>query len=112
VLLVFRLHSNGFTNADLRTHPTQLLSLDLTAWSAGRATYDLRRLRLHGLIERIPKTHRYHVTGNGLHHAMFLTRVHTRPVQTGAVQLADADPPAPAPLRASMPAPIDGVLSR
>ena len=25
-------------------------------------TYDLRRLRLHGLIERVPHSHRYRVT--------------------------------------------------
>jgi hypothetical protein len=29
-------------------------------------TYDLQRLRLHGMIERIPKTHRYRVTQIGL----------------------------------------------
>ena len=28
-------------------------------------TYDLRRLRLHGLIERIPHTRRYTVTDIG-----------------------------------------------
>lgn len=33
--------------------------LDPSQWRPGRMTYDLRRLRLHGLIERIPKTHRY-----------------------------------------------------
>jgi DNA-binding PadR family transcriptional regulator len=32
----------------------------------GQITYDLRRLRLHGLIERIPKTHRYRITAKGL----------------------------------------------
>jgi hypothetical protein len=59
VLLVFRLHANGFSNADLRHHLAQLLGADPTTWPPGRATYDLRRLRLHGLIERIPHTHRY-----------------------------------------------------
>ena len=29
-------------------------------------TYDLRRLRLRGLIERIPRTQRYRVTAEGL----------------------------------------------
>jgi len=54
VLLVFRLHPHGFTNADLRNHLTQMLGTDPRSWPAGRGTYDLRRLRLHGLIERIP----------------------------------------------------------
>jgi hypothetical protein len=101
VLLVFRLHPNGFTNADLRTHLTQLLSHDPATWSAGRATYNLRRPRLHGLIERIPGTHRYQITNTGLHHAMFLTRIHNRPTPTGTAHHADPDPPAPTPPRAA-----------
>jgi hypothetical protein len=101
VLLVFRLQPDGFTNADLRTHLTQLLGITPDRWPAGRATYDLRRMRLHGLIERIPHTHRYRVTDTGLHHAMFLTRVHNRLLRTGTAQLADPNPPAPTPLRAA-----------
>jgi hypothetical protein len=42
--------------------PAQLLGLDPAQYPAGRMTYDLRRLRLHGLIERIPKSHRYDIT--------------------------------------------------
>ena len=34
--------------------------------TSGQITYDLRRLRVHGLIERIPRTHRYQVTDTGL----------------------------------------------
>ena len=64
-----------------------------------RATFDLRRLRLHGLIEPIPGTHRYQVTDTGLHHAMFLTRVHDRLIRTGTAHHTDPNPPAPAPLR-------------
>ena len=99
VLLVFRLHPNGFTNADLRSHLTLLLGADPTTWPAGRATYDLRRLRLHGLIERIPNTHRYRVTDTGLHHAMLLTHVQTRLLQPGLAQLIDPAPPRPTRLR-------------
>ena len=101
VLLVFRLHPNGFTNADLRTHLAQFLGLNPTTWTAGRATYDLRRLRLHGLIQRIPGTHRYQVTDSGPHHAMFLTRVHDRLIRTGTAHHADPDPPTPSLLRAA-----------
>ena len=58
-------------------------------------TYDLRRLRVHGLITRIPRTHRYQLTDTGLHHAMFLTHAHNRLLRTGLAELADPDPPAP-----------------
>jgi predicted MarR family transcription regulator len=61
-------------------------------------TYDLRRLRVHGLIERIPHSHRYRVTDTGLHAATLLTRVNERLLPTGLAQLTD--PAAtPSPLR-------------
>jgi len=41
-------------------------------------TYDLRRLCLHDLIRRIPGTHRYQVTPQGLRVALFFTRTHAR----------------------------------
>jgi len=49
----------------------------------GRITYELRRLRLHGLVERIPHTHRYHVTDTGLREALFLSRAHMRLFRPG-----------------------------
>ena len=57
-IVVFRLLPDGLANRDLRAHLAPLLGLDAQAMTAGRMTYDLRRLRLHGLIERIPGTHR------------------------------------------------------
>ena len=58
-------------------------------------TYDLRRLRTHGLIERIAHTHRYQVTDHGLHTAMFLTRLHGRLIPTGLAHLANQSTPSP-----------------
>ena len=46
-------------------------------------SYDLRRLRLHGLIQRIPKTHRYELTDQGLNVAMFFSRTYTRLLRPG-----------------------------
>lgn len=66
VLVVFRLRPDGFSNKDLREHLAPLLGLDPATMTAGRTTYDLRRLRLHGLIERVPHTHRCRVTPFGL----------------------------------------------
>ncbi len=84
-LLIFRLLPRGFTHRQLREHVAQLRGLP--AITAGQMSYDLRRLRSHGLIERIPRTHRYRVTDLGLHTAMFLTRVHDRVLPTGLAQL-------------------------
>ncbi len=97
-LLVFRLGPNGFTNRDLRALVAQLLGKDLHALSAGQLTYDLRRLRAHGLITRRAGTHRYQVTDTGLHHALFLTRAHQRLLRTGLARLTD---PVPSPLRSA-----------
>ncbi len=54
-----------------------------------KMTYDLRRLRRHGLIERIPHSFRYQVTGTGLARALFLTRLHDRFLRTGLASLAE-----------------------
>ncbi len=86
-LLVFRLLPHGFRNSDLRTHLASLLGLDPSLMTQGRMSYDLRRLRLHGLIQRIPGTHRYTVTDHGLRIAIYLTRLHSRLLRPG---LSDA----------------------
>lgn len=88
-IVVFRLQFNGFRNRDLRTLLAELLGLPRTAFSAGRMTYDLRRLRLHGLIERIPGTHRYRPSDQGLRIAHFFTRAYNRFLRTGIAQIAD-----------------------
>lgn len=95
-LVVFRLHPHGFRNADLRPLLAALLGLDPSLMTQGRMSYDLRRLRLHGLIHRIPGTHRYTVTDQGLRLAVFLTRVHNRLIRTGLAEaLAEDDPDTP-----------------
>src|SRR3954453_12700997 len=73
-LLVFRLLPRGFSNRELKEHVAPLLGEDPGALTQGRMTYQLRRLRLHGLIERQQGTHRYAVTDLGLRVALFFTR--------------------------------------
>ena len=94
-LLVFRLLPDGFTNHDLRELVGELLDKTM---AAGQLTYDLRRLRAHGLITRLPHSHRYHVTDTGLHDALFLTRAHDRLLRTGLAELTD---PGSGPLEAA-----------
>ncbi len=101
VLCVFRLLPNGFTNRDLRTHLAPLLGLTPEAMTSGQITYDLRRLRIHGLICRIPHSFRYRVTLPGLRQALFLTRLTQRFLIPGLAQLTDPSPPAPSRLRAA-----------
>jgi predicted MarR family transcription regulator len=62
----------------LRDHVAQLQGRDPATYRAGAMTYDLRRLRLHGLIERVPRSHRYRITPTGAQVAMFYARLYTR----------------------------------
>jgi hypothetical protein len=77
-LVIFHLLPHGFRARDLRAHLIPLLGHPAESITAGQLTYDLRRLRLHGLIKRIEHTHRYLVTDRGLRLAIYLTRVHRR----------------------------------
>lgn len=64
-------------------------------------TYQLRRLRLHGIIERIPHSHRYRVTEFGLRTAVFCTRTYARILRPGLAQALPEIPCANTPLRRS-----------
>jgi len=65
----------GFHNRHLRPHVAALLGRPYTA---AQMTYDLRRLRLKGVIQRIPKTHRYTTTSYGLKVAFFYSKLYLR----------------------------------
>ena len=82
-LLVFRLLPGGFSSRDLRDHWSPLLGKAPDDMTMGQMGYHLRRLRLHGLIERIPGTHRYRVTRQGGRAALFCTRVYNRILRPG-----------------------------
>jgi len=67
--------------------------------ASGQISYDLRRLRIHGLIQRIPHSFRCQVTGTGIRQALFLTRLAQRLLIPGLAQLTDPSRPAPTQLR-------------
>jgi hypothetical protein len=90
VLLLFVLVQGTFSHRDLREHLAPLLGQKPSQFSPGRGTYDLRRLRLHGLIERIPRTYRYRITDKGLRVAIFYTRLYNRSLRTGLAIISPA----------------------
>ena len=98
-LVMFIFVARGFTNQELRQAYAVLLGLHPGDIIPGRMSYELRRLRLHALIERVPKTHRYHLTGLGMRTALFYTRVYSRILRPG---LALVSPHAPAASPASL----------
>ena len=86
----------GFTNRSLRGHVAGLLGHD---YSSSQMSYDLRRLRLHGLIERSPGTNSYALTPEGIRVAVFYTKVRARLL--GPLLEGD-EPPAPVELRRAL----------
>ena len=86
-LVGFRLLPHGFTNPELRALFAPLLGLLPDQLTSGQMTYHLRRLRLHGLITRIPDTHRYQVTDFGWRVALFFTRTYARVIRPGLAQI-------------------------
>ena len=94
-LPMFRLQPNGFTNHELRPLIAELRGLQTAAVTVGQMTYDLRRLREHGLITRIPHSHRYRVTDTGQSTARYLSAIHDRLLPTGLAQLTANAPAGP-----------------
>ena len=90
------LTATGITNKSLRALMTGLLA---APYSPGQMTYDLRRLRLAGLIRRIDRTNRYVLTPDGVKFAVVYTKVYNRLL----VPLTAADQPqAPPELRTAL----------
>jgi hypothetical protein len=98
-LLVFRLLPRGFSNRELRDHWAPLLGQAPETLTPGQMTYHLRRLRLHALIERVPRTHRYRVTDSGWRTALFWTRVYNRVLRPGLAQVIPEEVEADSDLR-------------
>ncbi|MBV9810898.1 MAG: hypothetical protein JO286_27255 [Solirubrobacterales bacterium] len=86
----------GFTNKSLRQLVAEHLGRD---YSQSQMSYDLRRLRLHGLIQRLPRSNTYHLTSEGIRVAVFYTKLQNRLLRP----LLDADkPPAPIDIRRAL----------
>jgi hypothetical protein len=76
----------GFTNKSLRGLVAGLLGQD---YSQNQMSYDLRRLRLHGLIQRLPRKNTYVLTSEGIRVTVFYTKLQNRLLRP----LLEADKP-------------------
>jgi len=100
-IVLFGIQTCGFDNQQLRSHLVSLLGLDSNNYPPGRMSYVLRRLRLHGLIERIPKSYRYQLTPQGLRIAMFFSRTYARLLRPGLADITDSSTISPSTLRSA-----------
>jgi hypothetical protein len=91
-LVLFCLLPDGFSNPDLRLKLALLLGIDPDQLTPGHMTYQLRRLRLHGLIARTEGTYRYQVTDQGLRVALFFSRVHAHLLRPGLALIFQGAP--------------------
>ena len=89
---------HGFRNRDLRGSVADLLEADPNAYSAGRMTYDLRRLRLKGIIFRCAGTNRYFLTPYGWKVARLFARLQARVFRPAMAAFAHDEAPWPAAL--------------
>ena len=95
----------GFTSKSLRGLVAGLYDHDYTT---NQMTYDLRRLRLHGLIQRVPHTNVYTITSDGTRVAVFYSKVHDRVLRP--LLAAPDQPPAPIELRRAITT-IDRIIN-
>jgi hypothetical protein len=86
----------GFNHRRLRALVAGLLG---TTYTSSQMSYDLRRLRLHGLLRRLPRSNTYVLTPEGMRVALFYTKLHDRLLTP---LLAADKPPAPLPLRRAL----------
>lgn len=93
-LTLFVHYTCGFRHGDLRARVADLLGID---YSSNQLSYDLRRLRLKGMIWRVPHSQRYLLTPYGLKVALFFTRLHARLSRLGFAAM-DPTVPIPSPL--------------
>jgi len=89
----------GFTSRDLRHYLAPLIGKTPEDMTSGQISYDLRRLRAHQIIERIPHSRSYQVTEDGLTIALFLTRLAQRLLIPGLAELTSPGPPGRSRLR-------------
>ena len=73
----------GLTNRSLR----ELIAGLIPGYGPRQMTYDLRRLRRKGFIQRIPRSQRYQLTSEGRRLAVFFTKTYTRTVNPSLAEL-------------------------
>jgi hypothetical protein len=101
-LTLFQHLIDGFHNRELRRHVADLLGVDESGYTASQMTYDLRRLRLKGLIFRPPRSNRYFVTPYGWKMARLFARLDAHVFRPGIATFTGGDAVLPFPLRSAL----------
>ncbi len=81
---------NGFRHGDLRPIVQAVLDVPPEAYTASQMSYDLRRLRLKGLVARVAGSHTYFLTSYGRRVAYLMTKLQQRIFNLAGLALATA----------------------
>lgn len=92
---------HGFTNQSLRQQVADLLDPDQATYGAAQMSYDLRRLRLKGIIWRVPNSYRYQLTTYGRKVALLFSKLDAR-IFRRALAALDTSLPIPLPLATAL----------
>jgi len=76
VLLHAGTQLNGWRSADM--YQAILTTFGLTTYPSPPLRYDLRKMKAHGLVERIGRGYRYRLTDKGTHAALLFILFHQR----------------------------------
>ena len=101
-LTLFQHLIDGFRNHDLRKQVVDLLGVTISDYTSNQMTYDLRRLRLKGLIYRPPGMNRYFVTPYGWKVARLFSRLEARVFRPAMATFTGNDAVLPFPLRQAL----------
>ena len=101
-LTLFHHLIDGFRKPRTAGQAADLLGMTVAEYTSNQMTYDLRRLRLKGLIFRPPRTHRYFVTPYGWKVARLFSRLEARVFRPAVAMFTGNDAVLPFPLRTSL----------
>ena len=69
---------NGWKTADIHQAILTAFGLSAKTYKLAQLRYDLRKMKAHGLLERIGRSYRYRLTDKGIKAALMLILFHTR----------------------------------
>jgi len=101
-LTLFHHLIDGFRNRELREQVAHLLGVTVADYTSNQMTYDLRRLRLKGLIYRPPGRNRYFLTPYGWKIARLFSRLEARVFRPAMAMFTGNDAVLPFPLRQAL----------
>jgi hypothetical protein len=98
-LTAFVFTPEGLTNQSLRPRVAALMNMPLSQYTTAKMSYDLRRLRLKGIVSRLDGKNRYALTSTGRKLALFFVKTYVRILKPGLQSMQTGSAPETVKLR-------------